>query len=188
MEHPKITAVLIHKENEPYPQIIMERLDLNDFFDEILVVNDCPSVYHRYLAAKTAKNDIIYVQDSDCLVNHQVLFRSYDGRITNTMTKPFVEKYKDIGCTLVGWGCYFPKSMLSVFDKYIERYGIDEHLLREADRIFTYLNQPFNTVVQPHEDLASSKNSDRMGYESDHYSSMAQALEKCKALEEKAPI
>lgn len=179
-EHPKISAILIHKEDEPYPEIIMERLDLNDFFDEILVVNNCPSVYHRYLAAAEAKNDLIYVQDSDCMVNHQVLLSKYDGRLTNTMTKAFQEKYKDWGCTLVGWGCYFPKSMLGCFDKYIAKYGIDQHLLREADRIFTAMNTPWNTIIQPHEDLFQGP--DRMGFEEGHYESAFEAIKKAQSL------
>lgn len=178
----KVSCVLITREPE-YPEIVLERLDLG-FFDEILIVTECPSVYHRYLAAAKAKNDIIYVQDDDCLVNYQVLFRHFilngGGQITNTMTLPFQEKYKDAGCTLVGWGCYFPKKMLSVFDRYIAKYGIDAHLLREADRIFTNLNQPWNTVIQPHEDLNQTQ--DRMGYQPEHYISMNEALEKAKSL------
>ncbi len=163
----KISAVLITRE-EIFPEIIMDRLDI-DFFD-----------YHRYLAAAKAKNDIIYVQDDDTMVNFQVLFSKYNGQLTNTMTKAFQEKYKDLDCTLVGWGCYFPKSALSVFDKYIAKYGVDMHLAREADRIFTHLNKPWNTVIQPHEDLFQTQ--DRMGYQENHYASMADALEKCKSL------
>lgn len=175
----KISCILIEKGPE-YPEIVLDRLDL-DFFDEIQIVVDCPSVYHRYLAAKRAKNDLIYIQDSDCFVNYQVLFQKFDGRLTNTMTKDFQKKYENLECTLVGWGCYFPKSMLSCFDKYIEKYGVDQHLLREADRIFTYLNRPWNTVIQPHEDLFQTP--DRMGYQEEHYRSMKEAIEKCHALE-----
>lgn len=178
----KISAVLITKEKE-YPPLVLERLTCTDFFDEILIVTECDSIYHRYLAAKQAKNDIVYVQDDDCMVNYQELFKHYNGQITNAMTKPFVEKYKGTGCALVGWGCFFPKSALDVFDKYIEKYGIDEHLLREADRIFTFLNEPFNTVILPHEDLAQAQAPDRMGYEENHYKSMNEALEKAKALD-----
>lgn len=174
-----VTAILITREVE-YPSIVLERLTCTDFFKDIIIVAECQSVYHRYLAAAKAKNDIIYVQDDDCLVNYQVLFSKYNGQITNTMTLPFQEKYKDAGCTLVGWGCYFPKKMLSVFDKYIAKYGIDQHLLREADRIFTCLGQPWNTVIQPHEDLNQTE--DRMGFEKDHYKSMNEALEKVKVL------
>ena len=178
IEHPKITCVLITREKE-YPKQVLERIDTG-FFDEILVVTECPSIYHRYLAAKTAKNDIIYVQDDDCLVNFQALFKHYNGQIINGMPLPFIEKYKDSGCTLVGWGCYFKKSKLSVFDSYIAKYGVDADLLREADRIFTYLNFPVKTVQFPHEDL--NQTSDRMGYQPEHYKSMAEALEKAKTL------
>lgn len=176
----KISCVIITREPELNP-LVLERIDL-DFFDEILIVNNCPSVYHRYLAAAKAKNQIVYTQDDDCLVNYQVLFSKYNGQVTNTMTLPFIEKYKDTGCTLVGWGCYFPKSMLSVFDRYIAKYGIDQHLLRESDRIFTAMNRPWNVQILPHEDLDSASEPDRMGFEHDHYKSMNEALEKVKTL------
>lgn len=175
-----VTAVLITREVE-YPNIVLERLNCTDFFKDIIIVTECPSVYHRYLAAAKAETEHIFVLDDDTLVNFQVLWSKYDKeRITNTMTLPFIEKYKDMGCTLVGWGCYFPKSMISVFDRYIAKYGIDAHLLREADRIFTFLTYPWNTVVQPHEDLYQTP--DRMGYQEDHYKSAFEAIEKCKNL------
>lgn len=180
MEHPKISCVLITRFDE-YPEIILERLTCTDFFDEVLIVANSGNVYNRYVvAAQQAQNQLIYIQDDDCMVNHQVLFRHYNGQITNAMPKAFIEKYKDSGCTLVGWGCYFNKSHLQVFDKYIAKYGVDEHLQREADRIFTYLNQPFNTVVMPHEDLFQTP--DRMGLQPNHYTSMQEALEKAKTL------
>lgn len=176
----KISCVLITKLSE-YPKIILERLTLG-FFDEIIIKTESPSVYQRYLSAAQAKNEIIYVQDDDCLVNYQKLFEKYDGRITNTMTLPFQKKYEEMGCTLVGWGCYFPKSMLNVFDKYIEKYGCleDPHLFREADRIFTYLNKPFNTIIQPHEDLLQTQ--DRMSLEPRHFPSANEALQKCRLI------
>ena len=62
----------------------------------------------KKLAAK-AKNDIIYVQDDDCFVNHQELLCKYNGRLTNSMTPHHFQAYKDTGATLVGWGCFFPK-------------------------------------------------------------------------------
>lgn len=177
----KITAVLITKEKE-YPQLVLERLTLG-FFDEIIIKTESPSVYERYLLAAQAKNDIIYVQDDDCLVNYQNLFKHYKdavGSITNTMTLPFQRRYEPMGCTLVGWGCYFPKSMLNVFDKYVEKYGIDNHLYREADRIFTYLNKPFNTIIMPHEDLPQGP--ERMSFDPQHFTSADEALEKCRLL------
>jgi len=177
----KISCCLITKYSD-YPKLVLERLTLG-FFDEIIIKTESPSVYQRYLLAKQAKNDVIYIQDDDCLLNYQNLFKHYNGKLTNAMPKEFKEKYDAMGCTLVGWGCLFPKSMLSVFDKYINKYGEDEHLLREADRIFTYFNKPYNTLIQPHEDLFQDEgrmsSPDKLEF---HFKSANEALEKCKLL------
>lgn len=159
--------------------MVMERLDLG-FFDEILVKTQSPSVYQRYLLAQEARNEIIYVQDDDALVNYQVLFGHYNGRITNAMTIPFQKFYEPLECTLVGWGCFFPKDLIHNFEKYVRKYGHDAHLLREADRIFTYLNRPFNTILQPHEDLHQGP--ERMSLQPEHFPSAYEALNKCRLL------
>ncbi len=175
-----ISCVLITKQKrDEYPELIWERLKLG-FFREIIVVWECESIYQRYLAAAGAACDIIYVQDDDCMVNYQNLFKSYNGQITNAMPQNRIADHEALKCTLVGWGCYFPKQMLRVFDKYIAKYGVDKHLLREADRIFTYLNRPFNTVIMPHEDLPQTP--DRMSFDTIHYTSRNEALQKCKVL------
>ncbi len=174
-----VTAVLITREQE-YPEILLERLTCTDFFKDIIIVAECPSVYHRYLAAKKAETKYIFVIDDDAMVNFQVLWEKYDGRLTNTMTLPFQKAYEPLECTLVGWGTYFPKEMLGVFDKYIEKYGVDQTLLREADRIFTYLNRPFNTIIMPHEDLFQHQ--DRMSHDPDHFKCAHEALAKVKAI------
>lgn len=177
----KISCCLITKKKE-YPRIILDRLETG-FFDEILIKTESPSVYERYILAGQAKNDIIYVQDDDCFLNCQVLFSKYNGRITNSITDGFKKKYEDLGCTLVGWGAFFDKSMLDVFRKYMSVYGVDNHLLREADRIFTYLNKPFNTIVMPHEDLF--QNEERMSspqHKEQHFISATEAISKCSLL------
>lgn len=171
----KITAVLITTELE-YPKIVLDRLV---GFDEIIIKTQCPNIYTRYLEAAKAKNDIIYVQDDDCFVNHQEIFKHYDGRLTNSMTPHHTNSYAGSGMTLVGWGCYFPKKMLDVFQRYVDKYGEDFHLMREADRIFTYLNQPHNSLIMPHEDLNQTA---RMSHDPEHYNYMRQALEKLRLL------
>lgn len=174
----KISCVLISREKE-YPQKVLDRLKTG-FFDEIIIKTESPSVYQRYLAAKEAKFDVIYVQDDDCFVNYQELYNHYNGQITNVMTPHHQAQYETKGATLVGWGCFFPKTMLACFDKYIQTYGEDAHLLREADRIFTCLNQPFNVVIMSHEDLPQDPS--RMSFESMHYSSADEAIAKAKLL------
>lgn len=178
-----VTAVLITREKDEYPPLVLERLTCTEFFQDILIVLDSPSVYQRYLAAAKAETQHVFIIDDDALVNFQVLWTHYDKkRITNAITEPFQRKYEPMGCTLVGWGCYFPQSMLSVFDRYIAKYGVDDHLLREADRIFTAMNRPWNEVRLPHEDLPQATKEDRMGYQPDHYKSAQEALEKVKSL------
>ena len=169
----KVTAILITKHKE-YP-IKLEG------FDEVIIVTECPNIYTRYLTAMKAKNEIIYVQDDDCIVDYEELFKHYDGRLTNSMTEHHLNQYKDSGVSLVGWGCFFPKSMLSVFDKYIAKYGPDDfHLKREADRIFTYMNQPHNSIVMPHQDLEQTP--DRMSFEPKHYQWAREATVKCRII------
>lgn len=172
----KATAVLITTKTE-YPQEVLDHL--KDDFDEVLICTESPNVYQRYVLASKARNDIIYVQDDDALLDHNELFKHYDGRLTNAITEHHHNYYKDSGATLVGWGCFFPKKMLASFGKYVDKYGLDFHLYREADRIFTYLNQPHNTIIGPHEDLNQL---DRMSHEPRHYEYMREALEKLRLL------
>ena len=44
---------------------------IHSFFDEVIIAADIGNkVYARYEAILRAKNDIIYTQDDDCLVNN----------------------------------------------------------------------------------------------------------------------
>lgn len=170
----KISAVLITKEKEYPKEIVLEG------FDEVLIRTESPDVYTRYLLAHEAKNDIIYVQDDDAIVNYKALKNYYNGRLTNGMTEHHTEAYKGTGITLVGWGCYFPKRMLRVFKRYIEKYGVDANLKRDADRVFTYLNQPHNSVIIPHVDINQDK--PRMSHEAQHYNQIPIVLAKLRLL------
>jgi hypothetical protein len=171
-----VTAVLITRHAE-YPK------EINlDGFGEVLIRTESPSVFERYLLADKAKCDVIYFQDDDCIVDYKSLYSLYDGRLTNYMTEHHQSVYKSKGATLVGWGCFFPKTMLASFSKYIDKYGVDAHLLREADRIFTVLNQPFNTIIGTHQDLTSASDGSRMWQESNHWTSMDEAIAKTKTL------
>lgn len=170
----QVSCVLITREKE-YPKEIS-----TEGFGEVLIATESPSVYQRYLLAAKAKHDIIYVQDDDCTLDYRELFSHYNGCLTNAMTMHHLQAYMGSGCTLVGWGCFFPKEMLKAFDRYIAKYGEDAHLMREADRIFTVLNQPHNTVIMPHHDFTAQTN--RMWNQSEHWTSMAEAIKKASAL------
>lgn len=171
----KATFVGITREKE-YPK----EIDTSGF-DEVLIKTESPSVYERYILASKARNELIYVQDDDCIVDYQALFGHYNGQITNGMTQHHLDYYRDKGVTLVGWGCFFPKTMLKNMGRYASVYGVDEHMLREADRIFTYFNKPFNSVVMDHKDF--TEQTQRMWNESNHWTSMEEAIRKCQAIE-----
>lgn len=169
----KITAVLITREKE-YPK----KIDTS-WFDEVIIKTECPNIYTRYTEAEKAKNEIIYVQDDDCIVDYKELWKHYNG-LTAGITPHHFNAYQGSGVTLVGWGCFFPKSMLLNIQKYIDRYGKDEHLMREADRIFTFLNQPHNNVIMEHQDFTPQTG--RMWNEPSHWESMRQAIIKLKQI------
>lgn len=174
----KVTAVLITKLSE-YPKEI--RLD---GFGEVIIKTNAESVFERYIQAERAKNEIIYVQDDDCVTDYKKLFKHYNGRITNAISgrRQFYDDISGGRITLVGWGAFFPKSMLGLFKNYTDKYGIDFHLLREADRIFTWLNYPHNTIRMEHKDLGSSSGPDRMSMNPQHFEYLNQTIEKLKNL------
>ena len=171
----KVTFVGITTEKE-YPKGLVDFAD----FDEVLIKTESPSVYERYILASKARNDIVYVQDDDCIVDYKELFKHYNGQITNSMTINHQSHYEPLDMTMVGWGCFFPKIMLKNIGKYASVYGVDAHLLREADRIFTYLNKPFNTQIMEHQDLPQVN---RMSTtDPQHYKYIPEVREKLKRL------
>lgn len=174
MDLSKVTAVLITRDSK-YP----EQIKL-DGFGEVIIKTNCPNIYTRYTEAEKAKNDIIYVQDDDCVVDYRELAKHYNGKLTNGITEHHQLYYHGTGVTLVGWGCFFPKEMLKNIQKYVDKYGKDAHLMRETDRIFTYLNQPHNSVIMDHNDFAPQVG--RMWNQAEHWDSMRQAIAKLRLL------
>ncbi len=173
-----VTAVLITDKPEYPKEIVLEG------FGEVIIKTNSPSVYERYLQAENAKNDIIYVQDDDCLVPYTELFKHYNGQITNAMVgrRKYYQEISGGKITLVGWGAFFPKERLKVFKKYIDAYGIDAHLMREADRIFTWLNYPNNTIPLERQDLIDPNGVGRMSADPRHYESMHEVIKKLDIL------
>ena len=137
----KVSAVLITREAE-WPRDA--RVDFD--FDEVLVGTKSPNVFRRFELAMTARNDVVYVQDDDCSIDIEQLWRKYDGRLTNAQTPEHQRVYGGTGMTLIGWGAFFPKRLID-FSRWIARYGKVDQM--ECDRIFTFLAQPHNTIVMP---------------------------------------
>lgn len=165
------TAVLITREKE-YPKEVLDSLPK---FDEVIIETECPNILRRYELATKARNDIIYVQDDDCIVDVMVLYALYNGQITNAMSSHHFNWYRDSGVTMVGWGAFFPKKMIN-FDRYLDMYGVNPLFLAQADRVFTYLNQPFNSVVMDINHLPRATDGNRMYRNESHW----EDLEKIK--------
>lgn len=172
-----ITAVLITKE-KVYPPEILATIP-EEY--EIIVETECPSILRRYELIEKAKGDIIYVQDDDCVIDVKELEEKYNGKLTNNMTQHHFNWYNGSGITLVGWGCFFPKEMVN-FDRYLDKYPIDKLFLREADRVFTYLNQPHNTFVSNIINLPTATLGDRMSSTGEHWETLSQIKERLYAL------
>jgi hypothetical protein len=169
-EHRQITdgvgAVLITREHA-WPKDAEP-----DFpFDELTTHAGCPNVYQRYVDAATSTCEHIYVQDDDCRINTRQLWEHYDRRhITNANSKYFIDAYAGTGTALVGWGCFFPRVLCERFvelEQELRRMFGDDLFFTEADRIFTFLNQPHHTVEMPI--MMFQRNTDRLSSRPNHY-------------------
>ncbi len=168
-----VTAVLITKEKE-YPKEVLDSLPK---FNELIIEKECPSIYRRYELAAKAKNDLIYVQDDDCIVDVWELLSFYNGRITNFITPQHKKYYEGMGITLVGWGTFFQRRMVD-FAPYLEKYPIDDVFLTQTDRVFTYLNQPHNSIITDVKHLSTAVGPGRMSTSPGHWEYLAEIRER----------
>ena len=139
------------------------------FVDEIIVADYGLSVYNRYKGIKKAKNDIIYTQDDDCLVDVEKIITLYEpGIIVNAIKPDRIKDYPDM--TLVGWGAVFDKDLTKVLDDWEK----DELFMRECDRVFTALNKR-HSIPMPVQDLYQGN---RMGEEDRHWNDLKKIRER----------
>ena len=139
-----------------------------EFIDEILVWNNNPEVtlsfpyekvriiqskenlmcYGRFLCAKEAKNEIVYVQDDDFLVkNIPDLYRHFlkdQSRITHAIGQKHLRRhdkdnYESGQVAMLGWGAFISKSWTSMLDEHLKLNQPDKIFKREADIIFSLL-------------------------------------------------
>lgn len=123
---------------------VRAHLELLGFKDIILATGD-RKMMNRYDACKKAKNDIIYTQDDDCIIeNIPELLKKYDEDLIVCNTKLERMVYYERICSgkiaLVGYGAVFHKDLLKAFKQYTSYFEEDDTLYREADRVFTWLN------------------------------------------------
>ena len=180
----KVSAVLIKYKRLDELKKICDHLETFDFIDEILIHDNTENnlkLYGRYLTALKARNDTIYVQDDDCIVDVEKLFRNYDGtRLVNGMKAESIKYYSGIH-SLVGWGAFFDKAWIKVLDKYTDEYGKDDIFLRECDRIFTSLLTK-KTVIIDIKDFPSANSDDALYKQANHKAYFKEALKRLRGL------
>ncbi|MEO6732285.1 MAG: glycosyltransferase family 2 protein [Ferruginibacter sp.] len=147
-------------------QPIINSIHQYDFIDEILIWNNNPSVklqlqgekvkliespenmmcYGRFLCARLAKNELIYVQDDDAIVNNiPVLYKEFLKNSTRITHALYTNHYRQLDryyyfpgqVALLGWGAFFKRSWLATLDKFLLDNENDYLFRREADHIFT---------------------------------------------------
>lgn len=186
----KVTAVLLRwKRHEELKKIEAHLLTL-PFIDEIIIWDNTEQnslMYGRFLAAMTARNETIYVQDDDCIIeNVEELYENYVGhekrRLVNGMKKERISFYRGRD-TLLGWGAFFERSWIACLQMYVDKYGRDAVFHREADRIFTsLLRVPRVTMIADVKDFPSAMAGHSLSLQRDHETSKALALYRAQLL------
>ena len=186
----KCTAIIVSWKRPKEVGEIVEHLQQYDFIDEIIIAvnkpDDNKKCYRRWLTALNAKNDTIYVQDDDCIVNNlDKLYEEYTGNeMLIGLKGTRIMEYIGEKTTMVGWGSFFDKSWID-FSKYIEKYGEDEILIRESDRIMTYkigCERPHNYQISEIVDYESCEGEMAMAFEGDHYQKKDEAIKRAKEI------
>ena len=204
-------CLLSWKRPENIGQIITH-LRQHSFIDDILVWNNNPELhldielegvrviqsgqnlvtYGRFLCAQQAHHPIVFTQDDDCIV-HNVpelyeAFLASPDRITHGLKHPhlFANAENCFGksqMSLVGWGAFFQKDWLSVLDFYKEKYGVDELLIRKADRIFSLLlNRRHQSMLAEVTDLEGASGEEALSVLGDHMILSDQAVTRALSL------
>jgi hypothetical protein len=156
-----ITAVIPTRGDCDLSAIIRHLNSYPEIDEVVTVIGTTP--YNRYLAAETAKRDVIFTQDDDCFTDVRPVIDAYTpGLITNAMTREHAAQYPGRQ-TLIGFGAIFDKAMLRSLDGW-ER---DALFFRESDRIFATVN-PHKTVFPDITILPHAHAPNRLWKQPDH--------------------
>jgi len=170
----KVSAVLLVWKRVESTKALVEQVSKIEQVDEIILWNNNQDVsytkemfgidnmtivnshinkitFGRYLGASLAKNEYIFVQDDDWnIVDFDKIYdraKKSPSGIVSVCPKTHMQ---DIPRNkFVGWGSIFNKKCIGVFGEYLERYGEDNILYREADLLFTNCNKYEKMLTQP---------------------------------------
>lgn len=190
----KVTAILIKHKRLEELKAIVENLKQHSFIDEILIADNSRRnimLLARYETMHLARNDTIYIQDDDCIIQDlQDLYTKYDGtRLVNGFKAERMHLYRSKD-TLVGWGTFLDRRWTyGPISKYIDMYGKDHILMRDADRIVTAMIEvPKLTVPVFVKDFPSAMVPYALSLQRDHENSKALALYRCQKIMEKEAV
>ena len=185
-----ISAVIVSWKRPEEVGKIVENLHQYDFIDEIIIAvnkpDDNKKCYKRWLTALRAKNDTIYAQDDDCLVqNLDKLYKEYTGKeMLIGMKSARIAESIGNKSSMVGWGSFFEKDWID-FSEYLEEYGEDNLLIRESDRIMTYkiaCTRPHNYQISDIVDYESASGEMALYLEKEHWDTKEEAIKRSKEL------
>lgn len=154
------SAVILNwKRPHNIPKIV-ENLLKQPMIDEILIADNSKGqnliCARRFTMAAQAKNEIIYTQDDDCMVNDIPKLaaefsddptRIVCGGTTSLMQHLGEHPYSDTNLALLCWGAFFQKRWMSNLSRYLSVYPEDWTYQYLADRIFTLLMPTTPKVV-----------------------------------------
>lgn len=149
-------------------------------FEDIIVVNE-KQMLGRYLATYRAKNEVIYTQDDDVIVeNIPQLIEKYDeDKIICNAKIGRVFWYNQLcegKIALVGYGSIFNRKLVHNMNRYLEKHPDDSMFEREADRIFTFLNDKELVIADEFiKDFPSAM--DGISNKDGHYESLYKVLD-----------
>lgn len=181
-----ITAVLLKWNRAKELEAIETHLRSFSEINEVIIWDNTKENhinYGRYLGAIKAKNDIIYTQDDDCIVNNiRSLIDKWDGkRIVNLLKPSHMSLYGNH--TMFGWGTLFDRRWVGCLDKYKDKWGEDYVFKRETDRIFSILNTSgFVTYPGDIDDFPSANDHYALYKQPDHESTKWIAIERAESV------
>lgn len=133
----KVSAVLITRGNVDMAPILATLP-----YGDVVIWNglerdEHPGTYGRYLAMREAANEVVYLQDDDCLFrHHDELLDAYEPGVLTAVYGHGENSDGLDDMALIHGGALVDRDLsLSSFDRYLERWPVDEGFYREADMI-----------------------------------------------------
>lgn len=162
-------------------------------FDELIVydnsVREDVGVYGRYIATREVSNDLVYVQDDDCVVSDpevivaELLHRPHGARHVCCNMPPEFRHDFYVDHALVGFGACFertvPDNCFSKFGQLHREVVPQDFFNRTCDIVVTGLSR--RTLVDvPYENLPWASSDNRMWKQPTHVEERARMLELVK--------